>query len=320
MKISVVIPTYKRPLLLARCLGALICQQFDRKDFEVIVVSDGPDPETGELMKLYADASLPQIKYTFPPFKKGPAACRNLGWLAARGELIAFTDDDCVPSSSWLKSIWNFYDGEQEIAFTGQVVVPRPRIPTDYELNTSNLETAEFVTANCICSKKALLKVGGFDERFSIAWREDSDLHFKLLTHSIPIRKVPALVIHPVRKAPWGISIQDQKKGIYNALLYKKYPELFRKRIKSSPTWNYYLMIISFFSALLLLQSGFHTAGLVALSAWLMLLIAFIVRRLKSTARTPSHIWEMIVTSIAIPFLSVFWQLYGSFKYRVLYL
>ncbi|WP_242689045.1 glycosyltransferase family 2 protein [Pedobacter sp. SYSU D00535] len=320
MKISVVIPTYKRPKLLKRCLDALLNQQFDKNEFEVIVVSDGPDEETAQLATLMAVVNRPTFKFYQLPEKKGPAACRNLGWLQARGVLIAFTDDDCIPTANWLSSISNYYTGEEAIAFTGKVVVPRTKSPTDYELNTANLETAEFVTANCICTKKALLKVGGFDERFSMAWREDSDLHFKLISHQIPIYKVPATVLHPVRKAPWGISIKEQKKGIFNALLYKKYPRLYRERIKASPSWNYYVMVMAVAAMLAALFSGAVLLGLASFLIWLGLLISFIRKRLQSTSKSLFHIVEMVFTSAVIPFVSIFWQFYGALKYRVLFL
>ena len=79
-----------------------------------------------------------------------------------------------------------------------------------------------------------------------MAWREDSDLEFKLLQKQIPIiHLTEALIVHPVREAPWGISIKEQRKGMYNALLYKKYPELYRKKIQPSPPWNYYIIVLS---------------------------------------------------------------------------
>ncbi len=320
VNISVVIPTYRRPQLLVRCLNALVCQHFDKNAYEIIVVSDGPDESTAGVMKQWTDTVIPVIRYIATPSKKGPAASRNAGWMNARGDLIAFTDDDCIPSANWLLSMRKAYKCEELTAFTGRVVVPRSESPTDYELNTANLETAEFVTANCILTKKALQQTGGFDERFSMAWREDSDLHFKLLQENIPICPVPAVVTHPVRKAPWGVSIRDQKKGIYNALLYKKYPGLYRQRIKPHPSWNYYAMVLAFIASLLCFGSGTYAPATMLLVCWLVLLILFTEKRLAGTSRAGNHIAEMIVTSMIIPFASVFWQLYGSLKFRVLFI
>src|SRR5690606_228568 len=102
---------------------------------------------------------------------------------------------------------------------------------------------ADFVTANCACTRAALERVHGFDEAFTMAWREDSDLEFRFINQRVPIRFVQqAVVTHPVRKASWGVSLKEQKKSMFNALLYKKYPSLYREKIMKRPLWNYYAM------------------------------------------------------------------------------
>lgn len=320
MKISVVIPTYRRPPLLAKCLQALYYQSFDINGYEVIVVSDGPDEETQQTVAGFARMHMP-IRFLQLPQKKGPAAARNMGWQHATGILIAFTDDDTIPDKDWLSNIWKAYDGTEKIAYTGKIKVPLSNSPTDYEKNTAGLETADFVTANCICTKKALEIVGGFDERFSMAWREDSDLEFKLLHHHIPIiRHIEAWVVHPVRQAPWGISIKEQKKSMFNALLYKKFPQLYRSKIQRHPKWNYYIMVLSILLLLAGLIYKLKGLSIIAFICWLFLSVQFIWRRLSTTSKNTSHILEMIVTSIIIPFVSVYWRLYGAWKYRVLFL
>lgn len=320
MKISVVIPTYSRPDLLRKCLDALLTQTFSHNQYEVIVVSDGPDEATQHMVaKLQEEASC-SLRFLFNEKRRGPAAARNVGWINSKSELIAFTDDDTIPDKNWLTNIWNNYRDEELLAFTGRVIVPVSSPPTDYEKNVYNLETAEFVTANCVCTKTALIRVGGFDERFRIAWREDSDLHFKLLENGIPIKKINAVVLHPVRQAPWGISIKEQKKGIFNALLYKKYPTLYRQRIQSQPAWNYYGMVIASIIVPIALLSGNIPVAVSAFLIWFFLQYAFIRKRLQSTSRSTDHVIEMVITSMVIPFASVYWQLYGAWKYRVLYL
>ncbi len=320
IKISVVIPTYKRPRLLSICLSALTSQTFDKNAYEVIVVSDGPDSETELTVGKFAESGN-SFLYLHSPLKKGPAAARNIGWQSAAGKLIAFTDDDCIPDKHWLSDLWNAHHGEAAVAYTGKIKVPLPDRPTDYEMNTANLEKAAFVTANCCCTKEALLRTGGFDERFFMAWREDSDLEFKLLEHYIPIVRLEnALVVHPVRKAPWAVSIREQKKGLFNALLYKKYPHLYRKKIQSSPPWNYYLMIVAFALGVAGIVTNKNWIAIFCFMFWLLLLSIFVTKRLSKTSRSWNHIMEMIITSIFIPFVSVYWQLVGAWKYRVLFL
>ncbi|HEU4551936.1 MAG TPA: glycosyltransferase [Chitinophaga sp.] len=320
-KISVVIPTYRRPQLLMQCITALARQHFERDDFEVIVVSDGPDSITKKQVVSWKHTGLLDIRYIPLPAKKGPAAARNAGWRAAGGVIIAFTDDDCQPDENWLRNIWEQYCSQPYIAFTGRVIVPAPEKPTDHEWNTAQLEKADFITANCACTRLALEKTGGFDERFELAWREDSDLEFKLLLNNIPIVHLNnAIVVHPVRPADWGISLREQRKSMFNALLYKKYPELYRRKIRQSPPWNYYIMIVSLVAALAGLLAHATWLTVIALPVWLIFLGAFIKKRLTYTSRAWPHVLEMVVTSIFIPFLSVYWNLYGAFRYRVLFI
>jgi glycosyltransferase involved in cell wall biosynthesis len=318
MQISVVVPTYRRPDLLLKCLRALVTQRFDRNEYEIIIVSDGPDELTKSMFNKWIKRKLHRVSYHSLPDKKGPAAVRNYGWLLAKGELVAFTDDDCIPDKLWLQSFWNYYTPGTKIAFTGKTIVPLPQKPTDYERNVSNLQTADFITANCCCSKIALEMTGGFDEKFRMAWREDSDLEFKFLEEKIPIVKVEdAVVIHPVRKAKWGVSIKEQKKTMFNVLLYKKYPDLYRQKIQSKPPVVYYATILSFI--LMLCGLIFKVNLLFTFSgiAWLGLTIWFITKRLQNTTRAFDHVLEMIATSFVIPFLSIYWQMYGAIKYKV---
>ncbi len=324
IKISVVIPTFKRPQLLNKCLLALKNQSFSSENYEVIVVTDGPDETTRQKVESFANEHhLLTFICKNLNIKAGPAAARNQGASSAKGELIVFTDDDCAPHTNWLQSYWNAFCKEQnkEIAFSGKTIVPRAGKPTDYEKNIANLETAEFITANCACTTRAFKKVNGFDEDFKIAWREDSELQFKFITASVPIIKVDkALVVHPVRNAPWGVSLKEQKKSKFNALLHKKHPSLYREKIGIKPLWNYYAIVVLLPVCILSYLQTLPVIFAISFSCWLFLLAQFTLKRLKGTSKKFNHITEIIVTSILIPFLSVFWNLYGSARYKKLVL
>jgi GT2 family glycosyltransferase len=320
-KISVVIPTYCRPLLLMECLKSLAKQKFERDDFEVIVISDEPDHLTKQLVVSWKHTGLLDIVYVPLATKRGPAAARNMGWKLAAGTLVAFTDDDTLPDPLWLQTIWDAYQQEELIAYSGRVIVPVPEKPTDYEWNIAQLERARFITANCVCSWKALELIQVFDERFELAWREDSDLEFRLLQEQIPIRHLhDAIVVHPVREASWGVSLREQRKSMFNALLYKKFPHLYRNYIKQHPIWSYYAMILCCLVLLAALLSNAAALALTALAIWVLLLAGFIWKRLLHTSHAWPHVMEVIITSVLIPFLSVYWNLYGAVRYRVLYL
>src|SRR3569833_2526962 len=175
--ISVVVPSKGRPQLLNRCIASLVLQQFDPARFEIIVFDDGPSRDTHEVVSgwiAHTEGNGPLFTYLPSYGPHGPAAARNLGWRAAHGEIIAITDDDTIARSDWLQNGLLEFERDDVDAVCGRVIMPLSGTPTDYQLDAKNLETAEFVTANCFCREKVLETLGGFDERFRFAWREDS--------------------------------------------------------------------------------------------------------------------------------------------------
>lgn len=323
--VSVVVPTYKRPELLARCLDALLAQDFDAQDYEIIIADDADCAETRQQVMDVAEKARLQghtVRYipVLSTSSHGPAAARNAGWREAPGEIIAFTDDDCIPQKQWLAAgMAAMVEGVAGVA--GCLVLPLKGVPTDYEYNAAQLGKNDFVTANCFYRRAALQEVGGFDERFTAAWREDSDLVFTLLARGAKFTTAPdAVVVHPVRPAQWGISIRQQRKSMFNALLYKKHPALYRQKIQAVPPWHYYIIVCAALVALVGAISGAWLLALAGLLLWLGLTVRFCLQRLQHTSHAPRHVAEMIVTSMAIPPLAIFWRLYGAVKFRVLFL
>jgi GT2 family glycosyltransferase len=319
LRVSVVVPTYRRPELLGRCLASLAAQTMQAEDYEVIIADDAASDATRHQVEEFARNNLLAIRYVPIVGAHGPAAARNAGWRAANAPLIAFTDDDTRPDLGWLTAGVGALERDPELAaVTGQVIVPLPWRPTDYQRNEAGLETAAFVTANCFCRRDILAALGGFDEHFTSAWREDSDLHFRLLERGAKIRKVPeALVVHPVRPAPWGVSLRMQRKSQFDALLYKKHPTLYRHHIRRWPPLDYYGIVLAVITVFLAaIWEAWLTCGL-AFALWTVLMTRFLVRRLRGTSRAPAHVLEMVCTSLFIPFLSIFWRLYGAVRFRV---
>lgn len=320
IKISVIIPTWRRPSLLIDCLHALSQQYFPVDHFEVIIVSDGDDPTTAAAIHSWQGTGQLQLQYFQLPGKGGPAAARNMGWQNAVGQLVAFTDDDCQPAPDWLENLWCHHRNiKTPAAYSGKVLVPLPAKSalTDHARNTAHLARADFITANCACTRDALLLTGGFDEQFTMAWREDSDLQFKLLQQHIPIQYVATAVVrHPVRPTKWGSSLRDQRKGAFNALLHRKHPALYNERIGQAPSPLYYAMVLSLIAAVGSAAAGHPAVAVFLLVLWMIAWLYFAAKRLAGTSHTLSHISEMLVTSAVIPFLSVYWHIYGMIKYR----
>lgn len=321
IRVSVVVPTYKRPHLLDRCLGALLAQDYPPEAYEIIVVDDADDPATFRLVQWRRSqpGTRPTLRYLRVHGPHSPAIARNLGWRAARGSVIAFTDDDCVPLPDWLREGMAAL-GVQYAAVWGRVVVPVPQDPTDYERDAARLANAGFVTANCFCRRQVLTAIGGLDEKFSAAWREDSDLYFSLLERRHQIAQAPrATVMHPIRPAPWGASLKQQRKIQYDALLYKKHPQLYRSRVRRTPRWDYYVMNLLLLGGIIGWAADIEPLAWSASAAWAALIGRFCWTRLRRTSHRVSHVAEMIVTSALIPTLAVFWRFVGAVRFRVLF-
>lgn len=317
--VSIVVPTRGRPQLLNRCIASLVLQRFDPSRFEIIIVDDGPDDDTRDIVvgwSAHTAGTGPDIVYIPSMGPHGPAAARNHGWRAARGGIIAFTDDDTIARADWLRNGVQAFNDEVH-AVRGRIVMPVSGTPTDYQLDAKNLENAEFVTANCFVRKRVLEDVGGFDERFRFAWREDSDLYFRLIEYSASIAHAPnAVMTHPVRPAGWGVSVSQLKKIQFDALLFKKHPQLYRQKIRAKPRWDFYLTVTALIVSLASLLADLPAAAAASGLVWLFMTMRFCGQRLKSTSKSPSHIAEMLVTSILIPPLAVFWRAIGALRFR----
>ncbi len=318
MRVSVVVPTCGRPEALARCLAALAWQDLPPWEYEIIVSDDGHDESTRRIAASCRRPGGPEMIYVTPS-GKGPAAARNRGWREARAAVVAFTDDDCVPSPGWLSAgLSAFKDGVA--GASGKTVLPVPRKPTDYEANAARLSLALFITANCFISREALEAIGGLNENYPHAWREDSDLYFRLVRHGRQVVRVEdAVVVHPIRPAAWGISIRLQRMSMYNAMLFRDYPDLYRQHIEPAPPYPYYAIVAAGLGSLASLFRGNRRAAAASGCAWGALVGRFFLSRLRGTSHSPSHVAEMLVTSVLVPPLSVFWRLAGAVRYRVVF-
>lgn len=321
MKVSIVVPTCRRNELLSRCLDCLFAQNFPKEQYEIIIADDGCEETTRQVV---ADKQLKDqrvsVKYVPVILSHGPAAARNWAWRKARGEIIAFTDDDCLPDTDWLRKGIEAFTPET-IGVWGKITMPLSQRPSDYELNAASLAKAEFVTANCFCRRNALEEIGGFDERFVKAWREDADLFYTLLERypGQIEHAAAAVVVHPIRRAFFGVSIKQQENNLFEALLFKKHPELYREKVHSPLRPVYYWNVFSLAAMLIGWFQEFWVIFALGVVVWLASVAIFLGYRLRMMHLSVPHLFEMIVTSIAIPPVSIFWRLAGAVKYRVLF-
>jgi len=322
--VSVVVPTYKRPELLERCLKALIAQSFPADAFEIVVADDGPDEATRRLVREWAlrTCGAPEIRYVTASITQGPAGARNRGWEAADSPIIAFTDDDAVPEPGWLVEGYQvILASPKYLAATGRIVMAQAREGARREGGKVD-SPPDFATANCFVRRSALEAIGGFDERFTSAGREDSDLQFTLMK-SLPgeIVKAPrAIVERPPRAMTWADGLRAHRRILFDALLFKKHPELYRERIGRAPPWSHYVIVAAIFGMILGLVAGSDPAIAICFATWLVLTTRVTLKRLYGITSKRGRVIDVVLASMAIPPFAVFWRLMGALRFRVLFL
>ena len=125
-RFSIVIPTYDRPRPLSACLEAMSGLEYPRDRFEVIVVDDGsPEPPEAAAAPFRDRLDLTLLRLPHA----GPATARNAGASRARGEYLAFTDDDCAPDPGWLHALAARFAAEPGGLLGGRTINRLPENP-----------------------------------------------------------------------------------------------------------------------------------------------------------------------------------------------
>jgi hypothetical protein len=188
VRVSVVVPARNEEPRIGECLRALLAQDYPRELYEVIVVDDGSEDCTAEVA---AGLGLKVLRQ--PPL--GGAAARNLGVAHARGEVVAFTDADCVADRSWLRHLVAAFQDPRVAVSTGEVVGECRSAVARYVEDAGTFRLAHrwrahpwpaFVTANVAYRKAVFDSLGGFNPALrgasdlEMGWRVAEDGRFCL--------------------------------------------------------------------------------------------------------------------------------------------
>ena len=179
--ISVVVPTYRRPDRVIRLVSALERQTLAKHRFEVVIVDNASPDDTLARLAPVADASPLDIR-VFVQHRRGPAATRNAGWRAARADLVAFIDDDCVPDPNWLTAGVAALDQDDRVGVLQGCTRKPPDAPLgDWTLWRQILgPTPYFEGCNIFYRRAALEQTGGFDEGIG-NYGEDASLGWSVI-------------------------------------------------------------------------------------------------------------------------------------------
>ncbi|GAS99035.1 transferase [Mycolicibacterium canariasense] len=256
---------------------------------------------------------------------RGPAAARNAGWRSAGASVrwICFLDDDVIPDDDWLARLGSdLEEAEQNgwAATQGRLTVPAEpgRRATDDERRTQRLAQARWITADMAYRRSALVAVGGFDERFPRAYREDSDLALRVTRLGGQIGRGQRHCTHPVARADWRSAVRAQIGNRDDALLRRKHGRHWRRAIGEGRGRlpGHIATTVAGVAALSALATGRRHAAGVAAAAWLALSTEFGVRRFAAGPRTAAEALRLAVSTVAIPPVAVAHRLRGWWDHR----
>ena len=219
--VSVLICTYNRVDDLKKCLDSMLDQTYD--NFEVIVINGPSTDETENLLKKYPFKCLGQKK------KGGLSEARNLGVREAKGEIVAFIDDDAVADKNWVKSHAMKYKDEMVGGVGGTIIMKNSKI-AEYENRVNKFGVLknekkianyryEWFNTTCGCNtsfrKKILDEIGGFDGYYTF-WFDETDVCVRMAKAGYKIESESRAVVQhnytdgPERSNIWYHITQKQ--------------------------------------------------------------------------------------------------------------
>jgi len=233
MNVSVAIVTYNRSDVIGKCLDSLKKQ--GRKPFETIIVDSSPDKKTKSVVKKFRN-----VKYFHSQKKLYQPQARNIALKKAKGDIIAFIDDDCIASKYWLENIEKGYTYENTVAVGGPCILSdinlNPKLPIISNKKNQNrfniagdivnnsrrwipknpIKTQVLMGGNMSFLVKTLRKIKGFDEFYSrnAAFREETDPQIALQKLGYSMIYMPAALVYNLDWKTGGIK-DDNKDYFY---------------------------------------------------------------------------------------------------------
>ncbi len=199
---SIIIPTYNRPRELTACLESINRVDYPRDCFEVIIVNDGGGATAESVVDSFANGlNLTLITQ----LNAGPSAARNRGAANAKGEFLAFIDDDCMPARDWLKTLAAHFTNNPNCLIGGRTInlLTRNLYSTMSQLiveiayghyNSDPNRSRFFASNNMALPKDLFYKVGGFDLSFTTS--EDREFCNRFLYNGFQMVYVPDAIVY----------------------------------------------------------------------------------------------------------------------------
>jgi glycosyltransferase involved in cell wall biosynthesis len=238
LRVSVVIPTFRRKDALLRALRSLASQSIAPTEYEVVVVVDGSDDGTLEAAESSAQPYSLRVLWQG---NRGRAAARNTGVAAAQGELLVMLDDDMEASPQLLEAHLRAHQAGPRLAVIGAAPIalddaappPTAYIARKFNRHLEHLARAggpvalrDFYSGNFSIRRDVFDSVHGFDERFTIYGNEDLELSLRLVAAGVAIVYDPAALAHQSYDKSFDALARDNvAKGRTAVLFARLHPE-----------------------------------------------------------------------------------------------
>lgn len=228
MKVSVIIPAHNASQSIGEAVRQSLSQAKGSLQLEVIVVDDGSTDNTARVAESAGATVIRQQN-------AGPASARNRGWQSASGEIICFTDSDCVPAKDWVVNLLKGFTDWQVGAMAGSYDIANGRSWlarwVHQEIIERHSRMPSFIRAfgsyNVAIPKYVLQETGGFDAGYRRASGEDNDLSYRILKKGWLIAFRPQAKVahhHPERLLRY---LKEQyRHGFWRAKLYRNHHDM----------------------------------------------------------------------------------------------
>ncbi len=224
--VSVIIPVLNGERFIGECLASLLRTDYPVERREILVVDNGSTDGTAETIKSFPVQYLREDR-------RGVCFARNKGIMASRGEILAFTDADCIVSRVWLREMVEAFKEEGIGGVAGEIVAYPPRTPAEqYAAKVGHMSPQKYlarpllpfaVFANLAFRRSVFDRIGLLDEAMPSG--ESTDFCTRFLKGTLlKLKFAPkAIVFHRHRSNGWAFFRQQWNYGRGHALLYDKY-------------------------------------------------------------------------------------------------
>ncbi|MCK4736316.1 MAG: glycosyltransferase [Methanophagales archaeon] len=234
--VSIIVPVYNSAHTIEECIKSLLNLEYPKDKYEIIIVDNNSTDTTVEIVKKYPVKVLHEGK-------QSSYAARNLGIKNAKGEIVAFTDADCIVDEEWLKQLVKNFRDETTAGVGGEILAYHPKSIVErysdksgilsqkgcFEMEFVGLKLPFIATANAAYKKEILNEIGFFDDSFTSGG--DVDLAWRITLKGYRIVYEPkAIVYHLHRRTLYGLFKQFFRYGEGHPKLFKKHKAIFRKK------------------------------------------------------------------------------------------